>query len=111
MLTFPQDKFQLLEDWLLTPTADDSTVARFPLLYMKRYSENNRGVHCRVEIPVRHPSVCHIPFMCVALHAVSHCVLVWCGAVCFCFVATLVSGRHCHHDHSSEVLDHRRDGP
>ena len=47
-----KDKFELLEQWLRTPTEEESSVAEFPLLYMKRYSENNRGVHCRVNIPV-----------------------------------------------------------
>ena len=50
-----KDKFQLLEEWLRTPIGDsgrEATVAEFPLLYMKRYSENNRGVHCVVDIPV-----------------------------------------------------------
>lgn len=39
------DKFDQMEKWLLDGGA------KFPLLYMKRYAENNRGVHCRVNIP------------------------------------------------------------
>lgn len=53
-----KDKFDLLEEWLRTPVEGDTSVAEFPLLYMKRYSENNRGVHCRVSIPVRGGALC-----------------------------------------------------
>ena len=40
-----KDKFDRLEEWLTQGGAS------FPKLYMKRYSENNRGVHCRVNVP------------------------------------------------------------
>lgn len=40
-----KDKFDALIDWLLEGGAE------FPDLYMKRYSENYRGVHCKRNIP------------------------------------------------------------
>lgn len=49
------DKFDALITWLQTPVGAggrEAQVSEFPLLYMKRYSENNRGVHCRVDIGV-----------------------------------------------------------
>jgi hypothetical protein len=42
-----EDKFERLEEWLHV------SGAQFPLLYMKRYSENYRGVHIRTNTPVR----------------------------------------------------------
>eukprot|EP00753_Platysulcus_tardus_P017815 PLAT6552.1.p2 GENE.PLAT6552.1~~PLAT6552.1.p2 ORF type:complete len:605 (+),score=328.82 PLAT6552.1:124-1938(+) len=39
------DKFDTLEKWLLDNGAE------FPLLFMKKYSELNRGVHAKVRIP------------------------------------------------------------
>lgn len=41
----PSDAFEGLEEWLLS-TGSSS----FPHLYMKAYSPDNRGVHCRTEL-------------------------------------------------------------
>lgn len=71
-----QDVFDALEEWLTTPVRGDSSVSEFPLLYMKRYSEHNRGVHCRVDIPVP---------------------LAWCAAVlssCFRGIAVALTSMH-----------------
>lgn len=46
-----KDKFDTLVDWLLEGDA------QFPDLYMKRYSENYRGVHCKRNIPNDTPIV------------------------------------------------------
>ncbi len=46
-LEMEEDKFNQLNEWLL------ANGANFPLLYMKRYSENYRGVHIRSTVPVR----------------------------------------------------------
>ena len=43
------DKFDGLEAWL---ASDKDGNSRFPKLYMKKYMEGNRGVHCREDIPV-----------------------------------------------------------
>src|SRR3546814_567028 len=40
-----KDKFSALIEWLLQGGSE------FPDLYMKRYSENNRGAHCKTHIP------------------------------------------------------------
>jgi hypothetical protein len=45
-LVSEEDKFDTLNKWLLDNGAE------FPLLYMKRYSENYRGVHIRSTVPV-----------------------------------------------------------
>ena len=41
-----EDKFDALNKWLI------DNGAHFPLLYMKRYSENYRGVHIRATVQV-----------------------------------------------------------
>lgn len=41
-----EDKFDTVNKWLIDNGAE------FPLLYMKRYSENYRGVHIRSTVPV-----------------------------------------------------------
>jgi hypothetical protein len=41
-----EDKFDMLNKWLI------DNGARFPWLYMKRYSENYRGVHIRTTVQV-----------------------------------------------------------
>ena len=46
-----EDKFEALERWL------KDNGASFPHLYMKRYSENYRGVHVRTTLGVRAPSI------------------------------------------------------
>jgi hypothetical protein len=107
-----EDKFEALERWL------KENGAVFPLLYMKRYSENYRGVHIRTTTGVRgwdtgqvHP---------VAGTLLSPCPprALWrCAHVCSCLFApprvppiwdaTEGPGAHVH---PSAVLDHRRNG-
>lgn len=41
-----EDKFTVLEKWLLS-----RGTSTFPYLFMQKYSENNRGVHARSDVP------------------------------------------------------------
>ena len=99
------DKFDALITWLQTPVGAggrEAQVSEFPLLYMKRYSENNRGVHCRVDIGVSWAA---------RVGMLQHSPLLWFSTysllVCYC----------CHHTGwrpnskcATPLLDHCRDG-
>lgn len=51
------DKFDGLEGWLASDTDHNTS---FPKLYMKKYMEGNRGVHCREDVPVRAAGRCRV---------------------------------------------------
>ena len=101
-----EDKFERLESWL------KENGASFPHLYMKRYSENYRGVHIRTTIGVRMRAA--VEPLCATRFdiLITALLIVSCVYACHPFgTPVLGAAERCRVDvYSSAVFDHGGDG-